>query len=48
MAGTLPTYFTRAGLPSGGTPYGYSQFCDLYSDFRQRADLSMRQVHRAG
>ena len=37
-----------AGLPSGGTPYGYSQFCDLYADFRQRADLSMRQVHRAG
>lgn len=36
------------GLPSGGTPYGYSQFCDLYADFRQRADLSMRQVHRAG
>jgi transposase len=37
-----------AGLSSGGTPYGYSQFCDLYADFRQRADLSMRQVHRAG
>src|SRR5579863_2072932 len=36
------------GLPSSGAPYGYSQFCDLYSDFRQRADLSMRQVHRAG
>jgi transposase len=36
------------GLPSGGAPYGYSQFCDLYADFRQRADLSMRQVHRAG
>ena len=36
-------------LPSGGTPYGYSQFCDLYADVsRQRADLSMRQVHRAG
>jgi transposase len=35
-------------LPSGGTPYGYSQFCDLYADFRDKADLSMRQVHRAG
>jgi transposase len=35
-------------LPSGGTPYGYSQFCDLYADFRDKTDLSMRQVHRAG
>ena len=35
-------------LPSGGTPYGYSQFCDLYADFREKTDLSMRQVHRAG
>ncbi|HEX5246084.1 MAG TPA: IS21 family transposase [Gaiellaceae bacterium] len=35
-------------LPSGGTPYGYSQFCDLYAAFRDRVDLSMRQVHRAG
>jgi transposase len=35
-------------FPSGGTPYGYSQFCDLYADFRDRTDLSMRQVHRAG
>jgi transposase len=34
--------------PAGGTPYGYSQFCDLYADFRAKADLSMRQVHRAG
>jgi transposase len=35
-------------LPTGGTPYGYSQFCDLYADFREKTDLSMRQVHRAG
>ena len=35
-------------LPSGGTQYGYSQFCDLYTAFRGKADLSMRQVHRAG
>src|SRR6185369_8078886 len=35
-------------LPSGGTPYSYSQFCDLYADFRQKVDVSMRQVHRAG
>jgi len=37
-----------AAGPQAGTPYGYSQFCDLYADFRKRADLSMRQVHRAG
>jgi transposase len=36
------------GVPSAGKPYGYSQFCDLYADFRARTDLSMRQVHRAG
>jgi transposase len=35
-------------FPSGGTPYGYSQFCDLYAVFRDKTDLSMRQVHRAG
>jgi transposase len=34
--------------PAGGTPYGYSQFCHLYADFREKTDLSMRQVHRAG
>ena len=37
-----------AAGPRAGTPYGYSQFCDLYADFRRRADLSMRQIHRAG
>jgi len=30
-----------AAGPRAGTPYGYSQFCDLYADFRQRADLSV-------
>jgi transposase len=34
-------------LPSGA-PYSYSQFCDLYAEFRQKVDVSMRQVHRAG
>lgn len=29
-------------------PYQYSQFCDLYRDFRKRVDATMRQVHRAG
>jgi transposase len=28
--------------------YGYSRYCDLYSQWRTRSDLSMRQVHRAG
>ena len=28
--------------------YQYSQFCDLYADFRSKVELSMRQVHRAG
>jgi len=37
-----------SSLPTGGRPYGYSQFCDLYADFRDKADLTMRQVHRAG
>ena len=27
----------RAGPPSGGTPYGYSQFCDLYATFGARS-----------
>jgi transposase len=34
-------------MPSGGAPY-YSQFCDLYSEFRQKVDVSMRQAYRAG
>jgi transposase len=28
--------------------YRYSRYCQLYAQWRQRADLSMRQVHRAG
>jgi transposase len=28
--------------------YGYSRYCELYGQWRGRADLSMRQVHRAG
>lgn len=28
--------------------YGYSRYCELYSHWRTRSDLSMRQVHRAG
>ncbi|HEX6260154.1 MAG TPA: hypothetical protein VFZ51_05835 [Woeseiaceae bacterium] len=29
-------------------PYQYSQFCELYSDWRDQRRLSMRQVHRPG
>jgi transposase len=29
-------------------PYQYSQFCDLYTKWRKKRRLSMRQVHRAG
>ena len=36
----------RAG--HGSRPYQYSQFCDLYADFRSKVEVSMRQVHRAG
>jgi transposase len=30
------------------TGYQYSRFCDLYGEWRGRADLVMRQQHRAG
>ena len=29
-------------------PYGYSQFCDRYAGYRERVDVTMRQVHRGG
>lgn len=29
-------------------PYQYSQFCDLYDEYRAKLQPSMRQVHRAG
>jgi transposase len=32
----------------GKEPYQYSQFCALYTAWRSRLDLVMRQVHRAG
>jgi transposase len=37
-----------SGPPTGSTPYGYSQFCDLYASFRGKVDVTMRQVHLAG
>lgn len=36
------------GPATGATPYGYSQFCDLYAGFRKKVDVTMRQVHLAG
>lgn len=32
----------------GREPYQYSQFCALYTAWRSKLDLVMRQVHRAG
>jgi transposase len=37
-----------AATDRGGVAYQYSQFCDLYADFRKKVEVSMRQVHRAG
>jgi transposase len=36
------------GEVSGAAPYSYSQFCDLFATFREKVDVTMRQVHRAG
>src|SRR5688572_26242566 len=33
---------------AGVRPYQYSQFCELYSGWRDKRRLSMRQVHRPG
>jgi transposase len=35
----------RQEIPDG---YGYSRFCDLYSEYARSLDISMRQVHKAG
>lgn len=37
-----------AGPATGAAPYSYSQFCDLYAGFRDKVDVTMRQVHLAG
>ena len=34
--------------PTGCRPYQYSQFCELYAEYRGKLRPSMRQVHRAG
>ena len=41
--------YQEAVATTGSTrPYQYSQFCDLYSGFRDKLEPSMRQTHRAG
>jgi transposase len=35
----------RAQYPEG---YGYSRFCELYQRWRRKAEVVLRQVHRAG
>jgi transposase len=41
-------YRDAAAAAGSGRAYHYSQFCDLYAEFRSKVELSMRQVHRAG
>jgi len=41
----------QQAVAEGGTgkrPYQYSQFCELYREYRQKMSPSMRQTHRAG
>ena len=49
---TLQTLWVeyREGAPSAAPlkPYEYSRFCDLYSRWKRKLAVTMRQVHRAG
>jgi transposase len=41
----------QQAVADGGTgkrPYQYSQFCELYGEYRKKLSPSMRQTHRAG
>jgi len=38
----------REGPAVGAIPYGYSQFCELYSRYQGHVDVTMRQEHKAG
>ena len=40
--------YQLASHQAGVRPYQYSQFCELYSSWRNQRRLSMRQVHRPG
>ena len=41
-------YQEAVAASSGLRPYQYSQFCDLYADWKGKLALVMRQTHRAG
>jgi transposase len=41
-------YHAGGRRADGSLPYQYSQFCDLYGQWRSKLAVSMRQVHRAG
>ena len=41
-------YREGAASSAPAKPYEYSRFCDLYSRWRDKLQVSMRQVHRAG
>lgn len=38
----------KDGATVGAEPYGYSQFCERYATYRDRVDVTMRQLHRGG
>src|SRR5215212_6497004 len=38
----------QEGPALGAVPYGYSQFCELYSRYQGHVDVTMRQEHKAG
>ena len=40
--------YQAAAQQGGVRPYQYSQFCELYADWRGKRRLSMRQTHRPG
>lgn len=40
--------YQAAAQGAGRRPYQYSQFCDLYADWRGQRRLSMRQTHKPG
>jgi transposase len=41
-------YQASAATGAGKRPYQYSQFCELYREYRGKLSPSMRQTHRAG
>lgn len=40
--------YLETAKQSGARPYQYSQFCELYAEWRAQRRLSMRQTHRPG